>query len=147
MKVEGFIFSGLAAFLLVASVPYWWLSRYIDGSSNGAAGNAKGDWTGTTCLVLSGGLAALIGYFLWFTARRMDARPEDRSDADISDGAGEVGFFSPYSWWPIGVAGAFSIVGLGVIFGFFIGLIGLVLLTVTAVGFLFEYYVDRPFGH
>ena len=31
----------------------------------------------------------------------MDPRPEDRKDAEIADGAGELGFFPPYSWWPL----------------------------------------------
>lgn len=132
MKIEGYLFAFLAAFLWIASVVYWYLSK---------------DWTGTTCLVLAGALGGMIGYFLSFTARRMEARPEDRGDADISDGAGEVGFFSPHSWWPIAVAGAFSTLGIGLIFGFFIALAGIVLLGITITGLLFEYYVDRPFTH
>ena len=31
----------------------------------------------------------------------MDPRPEDRKDGEIADGAGELGFFPPYSWWPL----------------------------------------------
>ena len=31
----------------------------------------------------------------------MEPRPEDRKDAEIADGAGELGFFPPYSWWPL----------------------------------------------
>ena len=51
------------------------------------------------------GLTGLIGGFFWFVSRRIDARPEDRKDAEIADGAGELGFFSPGSYWPFG-AGA-----------------------------------------
>ncbi len=36
----------------------------------------------------------------------MDARPEDRKDGEIAEGAGELGFFPPYSWWPLWCAGA-----------------------------------------
>ena len=50
------------------------------------------------------GLAFMVGYYLLFTARRIDARPEDHEDAEISDGAGELGFFSPHSWWPLSSA-------------------------------------------
>ena len=55
-------------------------------------------------LVLSGGLLGLSGSFFWFVSRRIDARPEDRKDAEIADGAGELGFFSPGSYWPVALA-------------------------------------------
>ena len=39
--------------------------------------------------------------YLGFHAKNMDPRPEDRKDGEIADGAGELGFFPPYSWWPL----------------------------------------------
>ena len=52
-------------------------------------------------LALTAGLALIIGTFLWFTARRLEqARPEDNQDAEVADGAGDMGFFSPDSYWP-----------------------------------------------
>ena len=39
--------------------------------------------------------------YLGFHAAQMDPRPEDRKDGEIADGAGELGFFPPYSWWPL----------------------------------------------
>ncbi|HEU0100753.1 MAG TPA: cytochrome c oxidase subunit 4 [Mycobacteriales bacterium] len=126
MKVEGLLFALYAMFLVMASAVYWLLSF---------------DPTGTTCILLSGGLAFIVGYYLMFTARRMEARPEDRADAEISEGAGEMGFFSPHSWWPIYTAGAFSVTIIGLVFGPWLVLIGLAFLAVTVSGFLFEYYV------
>jgi len=126
MKVEGLLFAFLSAFLLIVTAVYWLLSR---------------DPTGTTALGLSGGLAFIIGYYLVFTARRMEARPEDRGDAEIAEGAGEMGFFSPHSWWPILMAGAFSLVGMGLIFGPFMLVIGVGAIAVAVVGFTFEYYL------
>jgi hypothetical protein len=126
MKVEGLLFAGLAVFLAVVSVVYAVLSQ---------------EWVGVTCLALSGGLALIVGYYLLFTARRMDLRPEDRPDAEISEGSGEVGFFAPHSWWPIATAGAFTITTLGLVFGPFLALIGFFLVLITASGFLFEFYV------
>ena len=58
---------------------------------------------GAAALFLTGGLALLIGLFLWITSRRIDPRPEDDPSADISEGAGEQGVFAPYSWWPLPV--------------------------------------------
>ena len=126
MKVEGYVFAFIAVFLVPVTAVYWILSQ---------------DPTGTTCLALSIGLTFMIGYYLLFTARRMEARPEDRGDADISEGSGEMGFFSPHSWWPIYTAGAFSLTAIGLIFGPWLFLIGFVLVLITSMGFLFEYYV------
>ena len=126
MKIEGYLFAFYAAFLVPVTIIYGLLS---------------GDWTGTTCLALSIGLAFMIGWYLLFTARRMEARPEDRPDAEISEGAGEIGFFPPHSWWPIAMAAAFTTTTLGLLIGNFLLVIGFGFLALTAMGFLFEYYV------
>lgn len=126
MKVEGLLFAIYAMFLVASSTVYWFLSY---------------DPTGTTCIALSGGLAFIVGYYLLFTARRMEARPEDRADAEISEGSGEMGFFPPHSYWPIYLAGAFSLTTLGLVFGVWLFLIGLFFVVVASGGFLFEYYV------
>jgi hypothetical protein len=134
MKIEAYLFGALAVFLVPVSVVYWYYSK---------------DWTGTTCLVFSVLLAFMVGYYLWFTARRMEARPEDRPDAEISEGAGEVGFFPPHSWWPIFLAAAFTVTVLGLVIGPFLSVIGAGLLVVALSGLLFEYYVgiNRSQGH
>lgn len=128
MKATGFMFSVLAGFFAIVSVVYWFWSK---------------DPTGTTALVLTFGLCVLIGYYVLYTIRRVPPQPEDRSDGDISDGAGELGFFSPHSWWPIAVAAGFSVFALGLIFGVWLSLIGVAILATAATGFLFEYYVAR----
>ncbi len=126
MKIESALFGVLAVFLVPVSAIYWYFSE---------------DWTGTACLVFSVLLAFMVAYYLWFTARRMEARPEDRPDAEIAEGAGEVGFFAPHSWWPIGMAAAFTITTVGLVIGPFLAIIGLGLLVYTTCGLLFEFYV------
>lgn len=126
MRVEGLIFSLLAVFMLVTAGVYWLLSR---------------DPTGFTALVLCGGMAFIIGYYVLFTARRMEERPEDREDAEIAEGAGEVGFFAPHSWWPIALGASFTLTTLGLVFGLFLLLIGVGALLFSVSGMLFEYYV------
>ena len=56
---------------------------------------------GTVALAMTFLLALMVTLYLGFHAKKMDARPEDRNDAEIADGAGELGFFPPYSWWPL----------------------------------------------
>ena len=47
----------------------------------------------------------------------MDPRPEDRKDGEIADGAGELGFFPPYSWWPLWCALALGVIVYGTAMG------------------------------
>ena len=126
MKIEGFLFGFLALFFFGSAVAYWLVSR---------------DDTGFTLLLLSAGMTFIIGYYVLFTAARMDARPEDREDAEIAEGAGEVGFFAPHSWWPISLAASFTITTMGLVFGPFLIIIGVFALLISLTGLLFEYYV------
>ena len=59
-------------------------------------------------------LALLVTFYLGILARRMDPRPEDRKDGEIVEGAGELGFFPPYSWWPLWCALTLAVVVLGI---------------------------------
>ena len=90
------------------------------------------------------GLLTLIGGLFWFVARRIDLRPEDREDADIADGAGEIGFFSPGSYYPFGLALSAALMGLALAFfyAWLIVIAGAALL-ITIGGLLFEYYVGQ----
>jgi hypothetical protein len=126
VKIEGYLFLVIGFIIAVCTVVYAVYS---------------GDATGITCLILSIGLAVMVGFYLTFTARRMEARPEDRPDAEISEGSGEVGFFAPHSWWPIALAASFAVTLIGTIIGPFLVLIGTLFLTVALLGLLFEYYV------
>jgi hypothetical protein len=129
VKVEALIFNLLAVFCVVAAAVYGVWSR---------------EPIGTTALALSGGLTALIGGFFWFVSRRIDARPEDSKDAEIADGAGELGFFSPASYWPFGLALSAAVMGLALAFYYpwLIAIAGAALL-LTIGGLLFEYYVGQ----
>jgi hypothetical protein len=126
VRTEARIFTLLAVFFLIVTPIYWWFS---------------GDPTGTTALALTFGLSFLIGYYLAFTARRLEAaRPEDRGDAEVHEGAGEQGFYSPHSWWPLACAAAGAVVFMGLIFGIWLLIIGLVFAVWAVIGLVFEYY-------
>jgi hypothetical protein len=129
VKVEALIFNIIAVFCLIAAVVYGFWSK---------------EPIGATALGLSAGLTGLIGGFFWFVSRRIDARPEDRKDADIADGAGELGFFSPGSYWPFGLALSAALMGLALAFWYsWLIIIAVVALLITIGGLLFEYYVGQ----
>ena len=87
MHIEARLFEFIAAFFIVTAVLYGVLTAMF------ATGGEE--WAGTTALALTGGLALIMATFFRFVARRLDTRPEDYEGAEISDGAGELGFFSP----------------------------------------------------
>ncbi|WP_341952000.1 cytochrome c oxidase subunit 4 [Salinibacterium sp. TMP30] len=99
------------------------------------------EWAGTIALALSGLLWALIAFYL---GKVHDAQggelAEDRLDANIEDGDAEQGHYSPWSWWPIVLAAAVSLVFLGVAVGAWIAFIGGGILIVSLVGWTYEYY-------
>ena len=125
MKVEGWLFVGSAAFFAVMDVIYWHYSK---------------DPTGTTALALSVGLAFLTGFYLLFTGRRLPLRPEDNPAGEIAEGTGELGFFSPHSWWPLITGMSAAVAALGVAIGWWLFLIGMLFVLLSAIGFVFEYY-------
>jgi hypothetical protein len=125
MKVEGWLFLGCGIFFAGADIVYWYTSK---------------DPTGTTALALAVGLALLIGFYVLFTGRRLPLRPEDDDAGEIAQGTGEIGFFSPKSWWPLFLGLSAATLAIGVAIGWWLFLIGLLATVLATIGFVFEYY-------
>lgn len=132
MKVESRIFEICTVFFFVCAVVYGFLSH---------------EAVGIVGLTLTGGLSLIIGTYFRFVSRRLEARPEDNPEAEVADGAGDMGFFSPGSYWPIGVAFAVAMAGVSVAYWlpWAIVISGVVLLIMVG-GLLFEYHLP-PSGH
>ena len=129
MKVEARLFDITTAFFLVSAVVYGAWAR---------------EPVGLVALILTGGLSLIIGSYFHFVARRTEQRAEDNPDAEISDGAGELGFFSPGSYWPVAAAAAAGITALALAFWqVWLLVIGVVLMLTTIGGLVFEYHT-RP---
>jgi hypothetical protein len=99
------------------------------------------EWVGSVALSLS----AILGAFIAFYVGRVHAAqggelPEDRLDGNIDDGDPELGFFSPWSWWPILLAGAAALLFLGLAIGFWISIAAVAFGVVALVGWVYEYY-------
>lgn len=126
MKAETWTILGCGIFFLVVSPVYWLLTE---------------DWTGTTALIMTTLLCLLLGFYLGVVAKQIPARLEDRNDGEIADGAGELGFFPPYSWWPLFAALALAVIVVGVVIGWWLFIIGCVLMAGMVIGWVFEYYI------
>jgi hypothetical protein len=125
VKVEAYLFLGCAGFFGAMDLVYWNLSH---------------DPTGTTALALSVCLAFLIGFYVLFTGRRLPPRPEDSQEGEIVEGTGELGFFSPHSWWPLFVGLAAALATIGIAIGWWLFLLGAFSVILAMIGFVFEYY-------
>ncbi len=132
MKSEAWVFVICTVFLVLVTPAYWLIT---------AAGSTGGDWTGTSALTMTTLLVAMVALYLGFHAKKMDPRPEDRKDAEISDGAGELGFFPPFSWWPLWCGLTFGTITLATaLAAWWLVIIGAVLGAIALSGLVFEYY-------
>lgn len=128
MEVSWRLFNGLGVFYFLLTIIYW----QVGGEAVGIAGMA-----------LAGCLAIMVGFYLWFTQKRIGVvLSEDRDDAQISDGAGELGFYSPHSWWPLPVGASMVLAGLGLIIGWWLTLIAVGTLMISIIGMVTEY--EKP---
>ncbi|MEJ8634501.1 MULTISPECIES: cytochrome c oxidase subunit 4 [Streptomyces] len=125
MKIQGKMFLWLSFFILAVAILYGVWSK---------------DPAGTTALFLAFGLSIMIGFYLAFTARRVDAMAQDNKEADVADEAGEVGFFSPHSWQPLSLAVGGALAFLAVAMGWWLLYFSAPLILVGLFGWVFEYY-------
>ena len=125
MKIGGWSFAlGAIFFLLVGGIYYY----------------VSGDEIGTTALVMTGGLAFLVAFYILYTDKRLDGLPEDRANAEIDEADPEYGFYSPHSWWPLPVGFGAMLIALGFIFAAWLVVLGVMVLLLAVIGWLFEYY-------
>ncbi|RMI41048.1 cytochrome c oxidase subunit 4 [Streptomyces triticirhizae] len=125
MRIQGHLFTWLAVFLLAVAAVYGLWSQ---------------EPVGTTALFLSFALSLMIGFYLLFTARRVDVGAQDNKDADVADDAGEVGFFSPHSWAPLLLAAGAALAFLGPVFGWWFLIFTIPVMFIGLWLWVFEYY-------
>lgn len=128
MKASWRLFGGLSVFYVLVTIIYW----QVGGEPVGIGG-----------MLLAACLAGMVGFYVWFTQKRIGVTlPEDNLTAEISDGAGELGFYSPHSWWPLPVALSACTMGLGLIVGWWLTIIGVGSLMISVIGMVTEY--EKP---
>ena len=128
MKVSWQLFIGLSLFYVLMTVIYW----QVGGEPVGIGG-----------MLLAAALAGMVGFYVWFTQRRIgQILPEDNLTALISDGSGDLGFYSPHSWWPLPVALSMCALTLSLIIGWWLTVISLGALVISIIGMVTEY--EKP---
>ena len=128
MNANWKLFSGLSVFYVIMAVIYYYVG---------------GEAVGITGMILAACLAGMVGFYIWFTQKRIGfAIPSDNDEAEIADDAGELGFYSPHSWWPLPVAMSACVFALGLVIGWWLSLIGLGALVISIIGMVTEY--EKP---
>ncbi|MGD0808371.1 MAG: cytochrome c oxidase subunit 4 [Acidimicrobiales bacterium] len=125
MKHEWMLALGASLFLALIAVLYFAWS---------------GETSGTVMLVFGCLAYALLGGFLLlvFLRRGKAPRAEDRPDATMEDGAGEIAFFPHNSIWPVALGLSAISLAIGLAFGKWFWAIGAILLLGTLIGFAVE---------
>jgi len=122
----------LAGFFLAGAITYvvWHVLDY-----------GYPEWVGAVAITLSAALAAFIAFYLGRVHKAQGGElPEDRDDANIEDGDSELGYYSPWSWWPFILGGSLALTFLGLAIGIWIAFIGVPLVLIALVGWVYEYY-------
>ncbi len=125
LRAEFLLFAGLLVFFVIVGTVYLFV--------------ADAEPVGTTAFYLVAGLAGIIAGYLWVLSRRIELRPEDDPLGEISQRTGEIGVFSPHSWWPLVLGFATALIFLGLAIGFWIIVPGVMLGLIGLVGQIFEF--------
>ena len=129
MKTNVAIFNLLTVFYIIVAAVYGYWSNLVYGEIEVIGFAAIG------MLVF---LTGFLAFYLGKTAKNFTG-PEDLPDANIEDGEAEMGFFAPWSWWPLmlGIGGALCFTSLAI--GWWMFIIGFPLAIVALIGFVFEH--------
>jgi len=129
MKTNVAIFNLLTVFYIIVAAVYGYWSNLVYGEIEVIGFAAIG------MLVF---LTGFLAFYLGKTAKNFTG-PEDLPDANIEDGEAEMGFFAPWSWWPLmlGIGGAICFTSLAV--GWWMFIIGFPLAIIALIGFVFEH--------
>lgn len=130
MRANWVIWAILTVFYVIVTAGYfiWWNLTY-------------GGWEpiGTAALGMLTLMSAFLTFYLWKVDLTQGIVPEDREDANIEDGESEIGFFSPWSWWPfyVGLTAAVAFASLAV--GWWLFFIAVPFGLLGVVGYVFEH--------
>jgi hypothetical protein len=123
MRVEWKLFAGAGLFYAVTTSLYWFVSY---------------EHAGSTMLALSVPAFLMIGAYLLLQGRRHGLRPEDRADASLEEGDGEIGYFPSSSVWPLVLGLGAVALANSLVFGLGLAAVGAGLTITAAVAYAAE---------
>ncbi|UOW00237.1 cytochrome c oxidase subunit 4 [Agrococcus sp. SCSIO52902] len=133
MRSNIVILTVIAVFFYLCAAVYtvWHMGSY----------DGRIEWAGTLGMALVGVMCTLIAFYLVLVHRGQHGElAMDRLDAELDEDDPDQGHFSPWSWWPIALAGALAVMFLSLAGPTFLIPIGAGLLAIVMVGWVYEYY-------
>ena len=130
MKTNVKIFLLLTGFYLVDAFAYAIWSYINDG---------KVEIIGTAAIAMLVFLSGFIAFYLMNVAKSQGIVPEDNPQANIEDGDAEVGFYSPWSWWPFVLGLSSALVFASLAIGWWMTFIFVPFALIGVVGLVYEY--------
>ena len=120
MKVEHRIYLGLGLAVTVFMVVYFFTAK---------------EYGGATMLFGTAGLGIMPALYMGWWKRRMDPRPEDRTDGTTATSAGPVGSFPSHTIWPFVLGMGLFLTALSLVFGAWTAVIGgaLIIFSIASV--------------
>lgn len=125
LRPEVVTFLVLGSFFVLMTVVYMWVAEL--------------EPIGSTVFALLAAMSYMISGYLWLVSRRIPARWEDRPAAEIAESAGEIGVFSPTSWWPLIAGIGATLVFLGVAIGWWLLVPGIAIGALGVIGLVMEF--------
>jgi len=126
VKINQNLFAILGVFFLVVAIMYTIWSRGTE-------------MVGITALFALAAMQFMVAYYLRLLDKEYKPGVDDQDDGEIAEYAGTYARFAPWSWWPLGLGFAASIVVLGVAMGWWIFIIGIGLGLFFVTGWVFEF--------
>jgi Cytochrome c oxidase subunit IV len=123
MRAEAFFYLGIMVVFAAIGVVYWFVS-YEDAGTVMLAGTAL--------------MGVFAGGYLYLQSRRYPPRLEDRPDATVAEGAGDIDMFPSGTYWPLALAFGAAMTASGFIFGIWLVLGGLVFFVGGMIGWIAE---------
>ncbi|MCC9305576.1 cytochrome c oxidase subunit 4 [Kitasatospora sp. RB6PN24] len=124
MKSEAWLFTGWACFFAILATTY---------------GVFAHEPAGKAALVVAFLMSSLVAAFCWGQLVKQGRRLSDDPDAEVAAGTGPLAFFSPSSVYPVWTAAGAAVTALGVIYGWWLLLIGFAVLAPGVAGFVFQH--------
>lgn len=138
MKTNARLFLLLTVFYAIDAAAYG-IWSYNSSTAGLPFGSKHIEWIGTAAIGMLVFLSGFIYFYIRSTDKTLGPRPEDSLTANIEDGDAEMGFYSPWSWWPLALGVFASMVFASLAVGWWLTFIGVPLALVAVIGLVFEY--------
>jgi hypothetical protein len=138
MKTNAKLFLLLTVFYALDAVAYG-IWSYNASTPTGVFEGKHIEIIGTAAIGMLVFLSGFIFFYIQKSVPTQGTFPEDNELGNIEDGDAELGFFSPWSWWPLALGFFCSIVFASLAVGWWLTFIAVPLALVAVIGLVFEY--------